>query len=73
MNGFTKRYNAIKLVWFEKHNDILIAMTMEKKLKNIPRNKKIEIIESLNPEWNDLYSAIIQASDPALLLAQPAG
>lgn len=73
MDGFTKRYNVSRLVWFESHADIHTAMAMEKKLKNIPRQKKVEIIETLNPEWSDLYSGVTQAKDPALLLTQPVG
>ncbi len=73
LDGFTKRYDITKLVWYEKYEDINEAMVMEKKLKNIPRAKKINIIEKLNIEWNDLYSAVTQVADPALLLAQPAG
>lgn len=73
IEGFTKRYGITSLVWYEKHENIIDAMNMEKKLKNLPRAKKIEIIEKINIEWNDLYSAITQTADPALLLAQPAG
>ncbi|MEQ1705208.1 MAG: GIY-YIG nuclease family protein [Rickettsiales bacterium] len=73
LDGFTKRYDLIRLVWFERYENINDAMEMERKLKNLSRAKKIEIIERLNTEWNDLYSAVTQSADPALLLAQPAG
>ena len=65
LDGFTKRYNLVKLVWFECHDTIEKAVFMEKKLKNLHRNKKIEIIERDNQEWQDLY--------PALVLTHSAG
>ena len=45
MDGFTKRHNLIRLMWFECHDSIEKASAMEKKLKNLHRSKKIEIIE----------------------------
>jgi putative endonuclease len=53
--GFTERYNLDKLVWFELHESMPSAIAAEKKLKNMPRAKKISIIERINPEWRDLY------------------
>jgi putative endonuclease len=52
--GFTKKYNATKLVWFEPHTSIRSAISREKEIKKWRRSKKIALIESLNPERNDL-------------------
>jgi len=59
VDGFTKKYNMDKLVYFEQHESISDAITKEKQLKGGSRKKKIELIEKLNPEWNDLYESII--------------
>ena len=52
--GFTEKYNCDKLVFFEEFNDINLAISREKQLKSGNRQRKIELIESDNPEWNDL-------------------
>ncbi len=53
-DGFTSRYNCDRLVWFERHNDIVIAIAREKELKDWTRSRKIALIESQNPTWLDL-------------------
>jgi putative endonuclease len=53
-SGFTARYNCDRLVWFERHQDIGIAIAREKELKDWRRSKKTALIESLNPTWADL-------------------
>jgi putative endonuclease len=58
--GFTKRYNATKLVYFEYHRDIRDAIAREKQIKAGSRNKKIALIESMNPEWNDLFYELVK-------------
>ena len=57
--GFTKKYNLKQLVFFEVHESIKEAITAEKKLKNLSRQKKIVFIERENPAWNDLYETIL--------------
>ncbi len=52
--GFTAKYNITKLVYFETFNDINLAIAREKQIKGWIRKKKIELIESVNPEWKDL-------------------
>ena len=47
------------LVWFEQHEDVQQAILREKQIKNWNRVWKIELIESVNPKWNDLYETII--------------
>ena len=54
VRGFTKRYNIDKLVYYEMLGDIYNAITREKQIKAGSRNKKIELVQSMNPEWKDL-------------------
>ncbi len=55
VDGFTKKYNIVKLVYFDTTNDVNAAITREKEIKGWLRNKKIELVESINPTWRDLY------------------
>jgi len=52
--GFTKRYNVHRLVYFEAFGDIRDAIAGEKQIKGWLRAKKVALIESVNPEWKDL-------------------
>ena len=52
--GFTSRYNITMLVHYEAFTDIRDAIAREKEIKGWRREKKIALIESLNPEWHDL-------------------
>jgi putative endonuclease len=54
IDGFTKKYNITKLVYYEETNDIQVAISREKQIKRWLRGKKIALIESVNPKWNDL-------------------
>ncbi len=54
VEGFTSRYNAIKLVYFEQTSDIKSAIEREKQIKSLLRAKKNKIVESINPDWKDL-------------------
>ena len=56
IEGFTKKYNVDKLVYFESFDSPESAIKREKQLKAGSRKKKIELINSLNPEWKDLYN-----------------
>ncbi len=56
--GFTKKYHLMRLVYFETHDTITAAIQREKNIKFWSRQWKIELIEGLNPEWNDLYPEI---------------
>jgi putative endonuclease len=58
-DGFTKKYNVGKLIYFEIFENPEYAIRREKTLKNLLRKKKIELIVSKNPEWKDLYSDIL--------------
>jgi putative endonuclease len=52
--GFTSRYHIDRLVWYEVWPHILTAIAREKQIKPWRREKKIRLIESLNPTWQDL-------------------
>lgn len=54
IEGFTRRYNLKKLVYFEKYNHINDAIKREKELKGWLRDKKNALVESINPKWLDL-------------------
>ncbi|PWB79186.1 MAG: GIY-YIG nuclease, partial [Methylocystaceae bacterium] len=53
--GFTSRYGVDVLVWYETHADVTEAIVREKKLKKWNRAWKLQLIESVNPTWRDLY------------------
>jgi putative endonuclease len=57
-NSFTKRYNVTKLVYFEAFPRIEEAIAREKQIKSGPRQKKIALIENMNPEWIDLLPQV---------------
>ena len=59
VEGFTKKYQVHQLVYFEKHIDILEAISREKIIKKWRREWKFNLIEQDNPYWVDLYSEII--------------
>ena len=58
IDGFTKQYGCKLLVWFEIHDDMEQAILREKQIKAGSRKKKLALIESVNPQWNDLYGDI---------------
>ena len=58
-DGFTKRYNIHDLVYYEMHESMVEAITREKRIKKWNRVWKIELIESANPEWSDLWRDIV--------------
>ncbi|MBI9044804.1 MAG: GIY-YIG nuclease family protein [Anaerolineaceae bacterium] len=55
---FTKKYNIFRLVYYEFCDDITIAIEREKQIKAGSRQKKINLVNDLNPEWNDLYDEL---------------
>jgi len=54
VDGFTKRYNLMKLVYYEVTEDAQSAIRKEKQLKNWHRDRKINLINESNPDWEDL-------------------
>jgi len=55
VGGFTKKYNVCKLVYYEVSNDAYAAISREKQIKAGSRQRKIDLINSINKEWRDLY------------------
>lgn len=56
--GFTSKYNVVKLVYFDVYRDVRQAIDREKTIKGWLRAKKIELIESVNPQWKDLSETV---------------
>jgi len=54
VEGFTEKYNVNKLVYFETTNSVLSAVERERQLKGWTRKKKDQLIEKVNPNWNEL-------------------
>ena len=57
--GFTKKYGCNQLVYYEMHEDMDRAINREKQIKAGSRKKKITLIETMNPNRNDLYDDIL--------------
>ena len=58
IKGFTSKYNVDKLVYYEVYDDSYNAINREKQIKGGSRNKKIELIEKDNKNWDDLYDKL---------------
>ncbi|MBM4452098.1 MAG: GIY-YIG nuclease family protein [Chloroflexi bacterium] len=58
IDGFTKRYNVMKLLHYEVFDDITSAISREKQIKAGSRQKKIELVNRTNKEWRDLYGEL---------------
>ena len=58
IQGFTKKYNVDKLVYFEVFDDINEAIGREKQIKSGSRQRKIDLIVNMNPSWKDLSSEL---------------
>ena len=59
VGGFSKEHKLHRLVWYETHGDVLAAITSEKLIKKWHRDWKMNLIQAINPEWNDLYETIV--------------
>ena len=59
VDGFTKKYSVHNLVWFEVHETMQSAIEREKAIKEWRRAWKIELIESVNPQWRDLGEEMV--------------
>ena len=57
--GFTKRYGCKNLVWYEPYDAMTEAILREKQIKAGSRQKKVTLIETVNPAWRDLYEDLI--------------
>jgi putative endonuclease len=58
VDGFTKKYNVTKLIYYEIFDSITDAIACEKQIKGGSRKKKIELIEAVNSNWRDLSSEL---------------
>ncbi len=58
VEGFTKRYNTTKLVWYESADTMESAILREKQIKAGSRSKKIALIKNMNPGFEDLYNRL---------------
>ncbi|PIX95555.1 MAG: endonuclease [Hydrogenophilales bacterium CG_4_9_14_3_um_filter_63_34] len=59
VDGFSCKYGVHMLVYYELHASMVEAITREKQLKAGSRLKKLRLIETMNPDWEDLYAGII--------------
>ena len=59
LDGFSRRYNLNKLVYYEIFEDPENAILREKQIKDGSRDKKEDLIKSFNPSWDDLYNRLI--------------
>jgi len=59
VEGFSKQYGLKRLVYYEQHGDIRSAIQREKTMKHWPRAWKVRTIHGFNPDWDDLYDAIL--------------
>jgi putative endonuclease len=57
--SFTKRYGVKRLVWYEPHERMTLAIQREKALKKYRREWKVNLIEEDNPDWDDLYPNLV--------------
>ena len=57
--SFTARYNVVKLVYIEETSDVQAAIEREKQIKGWNRKHKNKLVESKNPNWNDLYERLL--------------
>jgi predicted GIY-YIG superfamily endonuclease len=57
--GFASRYRCKMLVWFELYETMEAAISREKQIKAGSRRKKLELIEAMNPTWQDLFDTLI--------------
>jgi putative endonuclease len=67
IEGFTKRYQATKLIYYEDYPDPRSALNREKQLKGWRREKKVALIAKRNPRWIDLFKEITAGFDVDML------
>jgi len=60
--GFTQKHSCKMLVWYEQHETMESAILREKQIKGGSRQRKLVLIETQNPNWEDLYSQIVWTS-----------
>ena len=60
LDGFTKRYGVDRLVYFEAHDEAEVAVRRERAMKRWRRDWKIELVETSNPTWRDLFDGVLR-------------
>jgi putative endonuclease len=63
LDGFTKKYQLKRLVWYRLYDDPLEAIRFEKQLKRWRRTWKFRLVEQMNPDWDDLWPALVGWTD----------
>ena len=58
VQGFTRKYGVDRLVWYRDYDDIRDAIDDEKRIKKWRRKWKLDLVEAMNPDWNDLYETL---------------
>jgi len=64
VEGFTKKYNCAKLVWFEEFREVRDAIACEKRIKGLLRARKMALIEEKNQYWRDLSESWYGETEP---------
>jgi putative endonuclease len=59
-HGFTSRYRITRLVYVETTTDVMAAIAREKQIKSWRRARKMDLIQSMNPEWADLATGVVE-------------
>jgi len=59
VEGFSKEHNLHRLAWFEVHDSAYEAISREKRIKKWHRDWKVNLIQEMNPSWDDLYEKVI--------------
>ena len=60
VEGFTKKYDIDKLGYYETYTNIIDAIQREKQIKGGSRKAKLKLIETMNPNWEDLYNELLK-------------
>jgi putative endonuclease len=63
VDGYTKKHNCIKLVYYEVFLDIYMAIQREKTLKSRTRSRKDKLVSLMNPEWDDLFPSLVDPEE----------
>ncbi|HRO04922.1 MAG TPA: GIY-YIG nuclease family protein [Terricaulis sp.] len=67
VEGFSKRYGCVRLVWFEPHMEMSVAIAREKDIKKWRRAWKLNLIERANPQWRDLFEDFSNPPPPSFV------
>ena len=69
--GFTRKYGVTRLMWYEHQESMLAARYRERQIKAWKRQWKIDLFEPINPNWDDLYPALVELGQPEPSQALP--